>query len=112
MTNLLFVFTLAVFSTILLNWGFRVLPGEKWQILAAVPVSKDESESWRGANLTYYGLLIANAYTAAAIMVFVLMGAIATPLPGTLGSGHVAVVALYPCSRGSQPDWSKRNPIR
>jgi hypothetical protein len=99
MTNLLFVFTLAVLSAVLFNWGFRVLPGERWQILASVPVSKDESESWRGANLTYYGLLIANAYTAAAILGFVLLGAIGTPLHWTLAVVISLTLLCVPVSR-------------
>ena len=42
-------------------WGFRMLPGEKWQIFAALPTVKTEEGGWRGVNFTWYGILIANA---------------------------------------------------
>jgi prolipoprotein diacylglyceryltransferase len=76
MINELFVLGSAICFAALLFLGFRYLPREKWQILAAVPFKKDETGSWYGVNLTYYGFLIASAQIIALSMLFVLMGAL------------------------------------
>lgn len=58
-------------------WGFRVLPGERWQILATVPIRKSGPDNeWSGINLTWYGLLSANAYLAAVVVLLVLLGSV------------------------------------
>lgn len=79
---MIFVSTLALMLLLLLRWGFRTLPGEEWQIIASLPVSKNASGEWKGINLTYYGLLTANAYVIAAAVFLVLMGSIQVPLEG------------------------------
>jgi prolipoprotein diacylglyceryltransferase len=76
MINELFVLGSAICFGVLLFWGFKYLPGEKGQIIAAVPVKKDETGLWHGVNLTYYGFLIASAQAIAVSMFFVLMGAL------------------------------------
>jgi prolipoprotein diacylglyceryltransferase len=76
MINELFVLGSAICLAVVLFWSFRYLPGEKWQIIAAVPVKKDETGFWHGVNLTYYGFLIASAQAIAVSMFFVLMGAL------------------------------------
>ena len=40
MMNLAFVAAVAVGLLALLSWGVRTLPGERWQMLAAVPIDK------------------------------------------------------------------------
>jgi hypothetical protein len=57
--NAAFVVTLAALMSALLLWGFRTLPAERWQMIAAVPVSKDRDGKWRGMNLTFYGFFSA-----------------------------------------------------
>jgi len=80
MLSLMFVLALAAFSTVLLVWSFRTLPGEGWQILASMPMAKDDSGRWKGLNLTYYGLFTANAYGFALAVLFVLMGSLHVPM--------------------------------
>lgn len=80
MANSIFVLVLAAGFSLLLTWCFKKLPGERWQIFASVPVGKDASGRWRGVNLTYYGLLSANAYGAAIAILYVLLGAVSVPL--------------------------------
>lgn len=63
MTPLFFVLGLALFMALALTWGYRTLPGEKWQMLATLPLKKCDNGQWKGLNLTWYGLLSANAYT-------------------------------------------------
>lgn len=56
-----------------LRWGFRVLPTEAWQIAASVPIAKDADGSWRGGNVTFYGVLLAAAVAfSGAVWVFLL----------------------------------------
>ena len=76
MINELFVLGCAACLAVVLLWSFRYLPEEKWQIIAAVPVKKDETGFWHGVNLTYYGFLVASAQSVAVSMFFVLMGAL------------------------------------
>lgn len=76
MINELFVLGSAICFAVLLFWSFKYLPGENWQILAALPFKKDETGSWYGVNLTFYGFLIANAQVIALSIFFVLMGAL------------------------------------
>lgn len=84
MANEAFVCGLAVMCALLVIWACKTLPAEDWQILAAVPTAKDTDGRWRGVNLTYYGLLTANAAVAATALLFVLMTAVGIPLIGTL----------------------------
>jgi hypothetical protein len=88
MTETAFLVLLAVLAALYLRWGFRTLPAERWQICASLPTVKDSSGQWEGVNLTWYGLLTANAYVAAVGILFILLGAIRIPLPG------IAVLAL------------------
>ena len=93
MLNGLFVALLAIGCLALFAWGVRVLPGERWQVAAAVPVAREEG-GWRGVNLTWYGILVANAYVAAVIVMLVLLGAVGVPLAGTMA---VVVSLLAVC---------------
>ena len=76
MANSLFVIALAIGFALVLIWGFSALPGERWQIMAAVPQIKSADGRWTGINLTYYGFFNAMAYSAAVAMVFLLLGSI------------------------------------
>ncbi|NVN90365.1 MAG: prolipoprotein diacylglyceryl transferase [Desulfuromonadales bacterium] len=75
------------------RWGFSSLPSEKWQILAALPSEKTSSQGWQGTNLTWYGLLTANAYLVAVAVFLVLMASVGVSTPGAL----LLVVALLGC---------------
>ena len=79
MEQLLFIGGIAVFIIVALLWGFRHLPGEKWQILATMPRENQGNGHWHGLNLTYYGLLSANAYTFAVVIFFVLGASVNIP---------------------------------
>lgn len=67
---------------VFISWGSRVLPGERWQMLASVPLAKNGDGSWRGLNLTWYGLLSALAYTLATATAIVLLGSVGMGLVG------------------------------
>ena len=80
-------------------WGFTVLPGEKWQIVATMPSTKKEQGNWNGINFTWYGLLTANAYLVAVAVLLVLMGAVGVPLIGTAILAASMLCCCVPASR-------------
>ncbi|MFH1155940.1 MAG: prolipoprotein diacylglyceryl transferase [Pseudomonadota bacterium] len=79
--NDLFVVVLGVILAGMMIWGFRFLPEERWQMLAAIPLRKHENGSWSGLNLTFYGMLSAVAYAAALAILILLMGSSGIELP-------------------------------
>lgn len=82
-----------------LYWGIRRLPRERWQFLAAVPINKTDNGDWRGMNLTWYGLLTANAYAVAVAILFFLLGCLDIPL---IGTGFLAAAMLAVCVPASR----------
>lgn len=99
MINLLFVAALGVTLFFILRWAFRTLPGEKWQILAAIPSHKSPAGHWHGTNLTSYGLIVASSHLLAALLTLVLLGAIAVSLSGAAALLLVMLLLVLPASR-------------
>jgi len=95
----LFVLTIALILTLLLRWGFKTLPEEKWQVLATVPRSKDPINVWNGTNFTYYGLFNALACVMAVITVFFLLGASRVPVGITFMLTACLLCICIPSSR-------------
>jgi hypothetical protein len=71
----IFIAGLALVLVLIFRWSFRTLPGERWQILATVPVAKTPAGTWQGLNLTYYGVFNALALCAAVALMLMLAGA-------------------------------------
>ncbi len=80
MTNEIFLLGLGIGCTLLLAWGFKKLPRERWQILAAIPVFKNNDGAWRGVNLTFYGFFTANALAIAATLLVIMLGSLGLSL--------------------------------
>lgn len=80
-------------------WGFKKLPGEKWQFFASVPAGKCENGGWKGINFTWYGLLTANAYLVALAVMLVLMGSVGVPAIGTAILAASLLCCCVPASR-------------
>lgn len=99
MDHLLFVLLLAGSCYAMLSWGVRTLPRENWQILAALPRHREAGENWQGLNLTWYGLLTANAYLAATAILFLLLGSLAVPLPAVLAVAVLMTGVCLPAAR-------------
>ena len=72
MTEIIFITALAVLFTAVYSIAFRILPDEKWQVFASIPLQKSGDGTWSGVNITYYGLLTSTGYTIAC-SVFILM---------------------------------------
>ena len=93
MTETIFIAALTLILVALFRWAFRALPGENWQILAAVPLHKHASGRWAGLNLTWYGFFSASAYVLAAAVYLVLAASVGVPLAAA-GAVLVAVLGL------------------
>jgi len=94
--------TLAAFGAgigIYLWWGFRYLPAERWQIVATLPVDKTPEGAWQGVNLTWYGLLTANAYLVAVLVLLVLLGSLGVPPLGVVLLTAALLGCCVPASR-------------
>lgn len=89
----------SVLLIVYLGWGFAVLPREGWQIVAALPSGKSGPHHWRGTNLTWYGILTANAYLVAVTVFLVLMGAEEVPMGVSLLLAMTLLGICVPASR-------------
>lgn len=98
------IVTISLLSAIVLLtayfwWGFRVLPGERWQIVAAMPVARTREGVWQGVNFTWYGLLSANAYLVAVVVLLALLGSVGVSLFGTAILAAAMLGCCVPASR-------------
>jgi len=71
----IFITALAVTFMTIYTVAFKILPDEKWQIFAAIPLYKAGENSWHGVNITFYGLLSATGYTLAFAIFIIMMTA-------------------------------------
>jgi prolipoprotein diacylglyceryltransferase len=99
MTNLIFIAVLALLLGLSCAWGFTRLSAERWQILGCIPLRKLPDGCWQGLNLTYYGLLNANAVVLSALIVWVLLGAAGLPLNMILGITLGLVIVFAPAAK-------------
>ncbi len=97
--NELFVLILLLACGAYLFWGFRYLQRRGWQMLASLPVRFLGDGQWQGLNLTWYGLLTANAYLAALLMLLLLLAAAQVPVPGVILVALVMLGLCVPASR-------------
>ncbi len=99
MHNELFVGVLFLVFSAMLVWGFRVLPRDGWQMLATLPLKPLGNGQWQGVNLTWYGLLTANAYLVALSLLLILLGAARVPLSGVMLVAALVLGICVPASR-------------
>jgi len=99
MMNLVFVAALALGLFVLLSWGVRTLPAERWQMLAAVPVAKAADGSWRGVNLTFYGFFSATGTAFGFTMTLLLLASVGIPVSITVLLAIVLLGVCVPASR-------------
>ncbi len=95
----LFVLSLGLLLGPVLAWGFRTLPRDGWQMLATLPVRPLGHGRWQGVNLTWYGLLTANAYLIGLVMLIILLGAVRVPLTGVFLLAVCLLLLCVPASR-------------
>jgi prolipoprotein diacylglyceryltransferase len=99
MLELLFLLLMLIVLVALLVWGCRALPAERWQMVAAVPWGKNQAGQWTGRNLTWYGILSANAYVAAVSLFTVLMASVGVSVEQTLLLVTMVLLICVPASR-------------
>ena len=99
MINVVFVAGLAAILFGALVWGNRTLPAERWQMIAAVPLTKDSNGAWHGLNLTFYGLFSATASTFGVALMIVLLASLGTPLPAAAAVIAIMMVISVPASK-------------
>lgn len=94
-----FIITLSLLFVLYLYWGFRFLPQENRQILAVFPAKKMTDGNWQGTNLTYYGLLVANAVTVASGLYLILMASLGTAPAASFSILTVVLLLAMPAAR-------------
>jgi prolipoprotein diacylglyceryltransferase len=102
MVEQLFIGISGLIFLTLLVWGFRVLPGERWQMLAAIPRYKEGQNGhgqWRGLNLTFYGFLLAGATVIAVLFGLILLTSASAYLPGVLAVFLLIFAVSLPASK-------------
>jgi len=99
MNDLLFLFGLGFILAHLLGWGFKHLPGERWQMLAVVPLRKGGDNHWLGSNLTYYGFFIATSQLISLTLLLILLGAMGLSIPGTMLAILIVLTFCIPAAR-------------
>lgn len=82
--NYLFIAGLGIFCCISIWWGTRTLPRENWQFFASIPVRKMDDGAWEAVNITWYGLLVAGANVFAALVFFIMLGAVGVPFAASV----------------------------
>ena len=99
MSELYFLLGISVIFTALLAWGFKFLPGERWQMIAVVPLRKRQDNSWHGLNFTYYGFFIATSQLLAVILLLILLKSLSISLKGAILTIVLLLAICVPSSR-------------
>jgi hypothetical protein len=99
MIEVAFVTSLAIVLFGALLWGNRTLPAERWQMIAAVPLTKSSNGAWQGLNLTFYGFFSATASTFGVALMIVLLASLGTPLPAAAAVIAIMMVISVPASK-------------
>lgn len=84
MTEIIFIAALSVLFGAVYTIAFRILPDEKWQVLAAIPLRKEGESIWHGVNITYYGILSSTGYTLACLIFIMMMASAGVDLKSLL----------------------------
>jgi hypothetical protein len=99
MLDALFVAAIAVLILGLLYWGFKTLPAERWQMIAAIPTAKTAEGAWRGVNLTFYGFFSATGMTFGVALAILLIASMRMPLTVAAVLVAATVTVCLPASR-------------
>lgn len=100
MNDELFVAILAILMALLLAWGFRFLPRERWQIFASLPRRKQaDGGEWDGVNLTYYGVFSATANVLGVSLFLLFLASVDAPLLGIAAIAGTVLLACLPAAR-------------
>src|ERR1700722_1517615 len=99
MMNFAFVAALAIGLFVLLLWGVRTLPAERWQMLAAIPAAKAADGSWRGVNRTFYGFFSATGTAFGLAILLLLLASVGIPASIAILLALSMLLICVPASR-------------
>jgi prolipoprotein diacylglyceryltransferase len=99
MNDLLFLSGLGFILAHFLGWGFKHLPGERWQMLAVVPLRKGVDNHWQGSNLTYYGFFVATSQLISLTLLLILLGAMDLSIPSAMMAILLVLACCIPAAR-------------
>ncbi len=99
MNDLFFLLGLGFVLAHFLGWGFKHLPGERWQMLAVIPLAKGGDNHWQGSNLTYYGFFIATSQLISLTLLLILLGALGVSIPHTMVAILLVLACCIPAAR-------------
>jgi len=99
MNDLAFLFGFGFVLAHLLGWGFKHLPGERWQMLAVVPRRKGLANIWQGTNLTYYGFFIATSQLISLALLIILLGSVHISIFGVAPAILTVLLFAVPSAR-------------
>lgn len=99
MEDVFFLSGLSVALFMLLAWGFKHLPRERWQMLAVFPLKKQEKNNWLGANITYYGFFIATSQLIALMLLITLLSAAQISIYGATVATLIVLIFSLPAAK-------------
>lgn len=94
MINIIFSASLCAVMLLFYISAFRVLPDERWQVFASIPVRKMQTGRWEGVNITYYGILLSTGYGIAMTLFYIMLSSAG----GTwliMGAVSVGIMILF-----------------
>ena len=98
MENYLVIAGIAVVCGGCIWWGNRILPKERWQFFASIPVRKREDDAWEAVNITWYGVILAGAAVFAVALYLVMLGGAGVPVRGGLSLMALLLLVCVPAS--------------
>ena len=98
MSNLTFLVCCVVLAAVSLPVAFRLLPRERWQFVATIPMRREDGQ-WAGLNFTSYGLISATASMFAVVMYALLLSAAGVPPVGIALSTLAFLLVCAPAAK-------------
>lgn len=96
--NYLVITGLSVFCLVCAVGGAKVLPGERWQFFASLPVRKLDDDSWEAVNVTWYGVILSAAAVFAVAVYLVMLGALGVPVSASMTLMAALLLVCVPAS--------------
>lgn len=79
--------------------SFKYLPGERWQMFAAVPLKKLDDTKWRGVNITYYGILTATGFVLGLSVFIIMSGSVPEGTGGMIAALLLLLIFFIPSAK-------------
>ena len=99
MTETLFLALSGTLFALAIGLGWRLLPHDRFQVLASLPLRPVGANRWQGCNLTWYGALLASAAVMGLLFVLTLAASGGVPAAPMLAVLLGLLVLCVPASR-------------